>query len=502
MTEASGVAVASESRKELPDGWAWARLGDLCHVNPRGFDEAPGDEDLISQVPMAAVEAETGRMDASAHVRYGEIKKKSLTSFQEDDVLFAKITPCMENGKIVKAQGLLGGRAVGSTEFHVLRSRGAVLPDYLTHFLLQRSVRIMAERNMSGAVGQRRVPRPYLESLEVPVPPLAEQHRIVVELDEQIAHVEAGEAAVASAIAKRQSLNDSLLDQTVLGLPQERHPDSLRDIQSNSSKKIDYTGLIALPEGWVWRVSKDVCTLITSGATPPASLMYAGFGDVPFLKVYNITKQGEVDFTIRPTFVDRKTHEGYLKKSRVLPGDVLTNIVGPPLGKTAVVTKDHPEWNINQAIVAFRAGPEISPEWLRFVLRSPYVIGLLTKTARATAGQFNIALSTCRELPIPVPPREVQERLCESLSRSLDSFAVLGESVTSLTEQAVDLRGSLLGAAFAGQLVAQDPDDEPASALLDRIRAERTSPPARKRMPRQRRAPRKSAPPGQEELPQ
>jgi type I restriction enzyme S subunit len=110
-----GDSVALAPGGRLPEGWVRARIGDLCDVNPRAFDEEPEDDDLISQVPMAFVEAESGRMDASTQVRFGDFKKKSLTRFQENDVLFAKITPCMENGKIAKAQGLIGGRALGST---------------------------------------------------------------------------------------------------------------------------------------------------------------------------------------------------------------------------------------------------------------------------------------------------------------------------------------------------------------------------------------------------
>ncbi|MEU6355644.1 restriction endonuclease subunit S [Streptomyces sp. NPDC047072] len=466
---------ADLSGNGLPEGWARVSIGELCEVNPRGFDEEPDDDDLISQVPMAAVEAETGRMDASAQVRYGDLKKKSLTRFQENDVLFAKITPCMENGKIVVARGLTGGRALGSTEFHVLRSRGAVLPEYVMHYLLQRNVRRVAEQHMSGAVGQRRVPRPYLADLEILVPPLAEQHRIVAKLDEQLAHIEAGEAAVEAASAKQQPLVDSMLDRCVLGLKYESGEESLEEIRTQSSRKIDYTSLRALPAGWSWRVARDVCSSIVSGSTPQASLMHADVGDVPFLKVYNISKRGFVDFTVRPTFIDRDTHEQGLKRSRVLPGDVLTNIVGPPLGKTAVVPANHPEWNMNQAIVAFRAGSEISPEWLRFVLQSPYVIGLLVGTARATAGQFNIALSTCRELPIPVPPRSAQDELCKELGAAIEELSRLEESVRGLSGEAVELRRALLHAAFTGTLVPQDPTDEPASALLDRIRAQRAA---------------------------
>ncbi|MFD0059648.1 restriction endonuclease subunit S [Streptomyces sp. NPDC056690] len=502
MTDSgAGDSVAIALNEGLPEGWVRARIGDLCEVNPRAFDEEPDDDDLISQVPMAFVEAESGRMDASTQVRFGDFKKKSLTRFQEDDVLFAKITPCMENGKIAKAQGLVGGRALGSTEFHVLRSAGGVLPEYLMHYLLQRNVRRVAEQHMSGAVGQRRVPRPYLADLEIPVPPLPEQRRIVAKLDEQLAHIEAGEAAVSSAIALRQSLRDALLNLYVLGRNQAPSAESVQEIQAQSSRKIPYGDLVPLPHGWEWRVAREVCPLITSGSTPEASLMSSGFGEIPFLKVYNIKRSGGVDFSIRPTFVDRAVHEGKLKKSRVFPGDVLTNIVGPPLGKTATVPKDHAEWNINQAIVAFRAGPELLPEWLRFVLLSPYVIGLLLKTARATAGQFNIALSTCRELPIPVPPLGVQRQLCEFLSVTLAEFDSLDHSVDEVAEQPSELRGALLHAAFTGTLVPQDPADEPASALLGHIRAQRQAAvkPVRKRTLRKTIS--KPASSGQEELP-
>ena len=157
---------------DLPIGWAWVTVGEVCDINPRFFDDVPGDDELISKVPMAAVEAESGRLDPSELVEYGSVKGKSLTPFQENDVLFAKVTPCMENGKIALARDLHGGRAVGSTELFALRSRGAVVPSYLMYFLLQKSVRKEAERAMTGAVGLRRVPRNFLSSIPIPLPPL------------------------------------------------------------------------------------------------------------------------------------------------------------------------------------------------------------------------------------------------------------------------------------------------------------------------------------------
>jgi type I restriction enzyme S subunit len=201
--------------------------------------------------------------------------------------------------------------------------------------------------------------------------------------------------------------------------------------------------------------------------------MHAGSGDIPFLKVYNISPGGGVDFTNKPTFIDKEIHDGQLKRSRVRPGDVLTNIVGPPLGKTATVPDTYPEWNINQAIVAFRAGPEVLPAWLALALQSPFVLGLLKRTAKATAGQFNIALSTCRELPLPIPPVEAQITLIEECAGFMEMSSRLLTQISPISLRSTRLRQAIFRRAFSGKLVPQDPADEPASIVLARLLAQR-----------------------------
>lgn len=206
-----------------------------------------------------------------------------------------------------------------------------------------------------------------------------------------------------------------------------------------------------------------------------ADLMQQDHGEVPFLKVYNIDPAGRIDFSKNPTFISTDTHTGQLRRSVVLPGDVVTNIVGPPLGKSAVVPASHPEWNHNQAIVSFRAGDEIQADWLAACLRSPFIIGLLKSTARATAGQFNVALSTCRELPLPRPPVEIQRKLLTDLSDHHSLIQHAGESIRAASLRSAALRRALLRAAFNGELVDQDLNDEPAQVALDRVRNETNS---------------------------
>ena len=99
--------------------------------------------------------------------------------------------------------------------------------------------------------------------------------------------------------------------------------------------------------------AEQVSAFITKGTTPKAHKLHSERvkeAPVPFIKVYNLTFDGTLDFSVKPTFISSNTHSRELARSIVIPGDVLMNIVGPPLGKVSVVPKEFPEWNINQAV--------------------------------------------------------------------------------------------------------------------------------------------------------
>jgi type I restriction enzyme S subunit len=164
-------------------------LTDVVELNPRSDRTRLADDLEVSFVPMAAVEAGSGRMDATTIRRFGEVKK-GYTTFREGDVLFAKITPCMENGKMAVARGLRNGIGCGSTEFHVLRSRPGVDAKYVYHFVSSARFRAEAAHHMTGAVGQKRVPAAFLEQCEIPLPELDEQRRIIAEVDEQLSRLD------------------------------------------------------------------------------------------------------------------------------------------------------------------------------------------------------------------------------------------------------------------------------------------------------------------------
>ena len=164
--------------------WPTKPLGEVCSVNPKlATSDAPSADAEVTFVPMAAVDEVSGTIARPERRRYSEVAK-GYTPFTTNDVLFAKITPCMQNGKAAVATDLCGGFGFGSTEFHVLRSAGSVLPRWVFAFIRQSAFRSAAEASFTGSAGQQRVPADFLKTFPMPVPPLTEQERIVALLDE------------------------------------------------------------------------------------------------------------------------------------------------------------------------------------------------------------------------------------------------------------------------------------------------------------------------------
>lgn len=166
--EMFGNPLSSKQENELK------KLGECCILNPRRPNIALCDTDKVSFVPMSAV-SEDGYLIDMIDEEYGKVKK-GFTYFENDDVLFAKITPCMENGKGAIAHGLTNGVGMGSTEFHVLRPIEGISSSYWLLALTRMPIfRERAAKNMSGTGGQKRVGASYLEHFMIGLPTIEEQ---------------------------------------------------------------------------------------------------------------------------------------------------------------------------------------------------------------------------------------------------------------------------------------------------------------------------------------
>ena len=175
----------------------------VAEINPSKAEIANLNADtMISFVDMPSV-SNNGYIERNIARPFSEIKKGSYTYFREGDIIIAKITPCMENGKCALATNLTNGVALGSSEFHVFRADVEKIDKKFLFTLLNRkSVRIEAEKNMTGASGHRRVPVSFYENLEIPLPTLSEQQKIVAKIEK-----------LESEIAELQKELESLSEQ-------------------------------------------------------------------------------------------------------------------------------------------------------------------------------------------------------------------------------------------------------------------------------------------------
>lgn len=203
--------------------WNFTSIGTVCDINPKTVLPDFSDDSIVSFLPMPTVEAETGAFSPET-VEYKKVKK-GYTKFQNNDVLFAKITPCMENGKSCVVRDLIQGVGFGSTEFHVLRCHAGMLPEYVFYFVVQKVFRSKAIPFMTGAVGQKRVPADYLRDCEIPVPTLAEQERIVAEIESRFERADALETAVDRALNDAEKLKQAVLKKAFSGELVPQNPD-------------------------------------------------------------------------------------------------------------------------------------------------------------------------------------------------------------------------------------------------------------------------------------
>lgn len=477
---------------------AWVVRG---RVNPQEQPELPF-------IGMEGVEAHTMRLLAT--VPAADMKSASV-HFQPGDVLYGRLRPYLNKVISPEFEGL------ASAEFIPL-----TMPEGVAHKFIQ--YRINAADFVSYASrldeGDRpRVDYDQIGAFSLDLPPSREQHRIVeaiesylTRLDDAVATLERVQrnlkryrASVLKAAVKGRLVPTeaelaravgcdyepaSVLMERILAERRRRWEDGELAKMSAKGKvpkedgwkanyvepsSINPAELPALPAGWKWTSAAEACTAVVSGSTPDAARLFSLEGPIPFIKVYNLTLNGELDFSVKPTFIEKSTHEGQLNRSRITPGDVLTNIVGPPLGQVSVVPSTHPEWNINQAIAAFRPSDAVTSGWLRVILMSEHAQRWLVQTAKTTTSQVNLAISNCRRLPVPIPPRGEQTRIVAEVDRLISVAADCDAVVSRELGRLRRLRQSILKWAFEGRLVDQDPTDEPASALLERIRAERAA---------------------------
>ena len=240
--------------------------------------------------------------------------------------------------------------------------------------------------------------------------------------------------------------------------------------RSKKSAKTSYTPHyenvpFEVPEGWVWCKLEDIA-YVASGSTPDKTCFVEN--GIPYIKMYNLRNQ-KIDFAYHPQYITEEVHNGKLLRSRTEVGDLIMNIVGPPLGKLAIIPSTLPQANFNQAAVLIRPYKfkEVLVPYLKAYLEEMSEINSIA--TRGSAGQVNISLTQSQNMRIPLPPLKEIERIINEIVKYDILIEVLEFDTTDLQTLIIRTKSKILNLAIHGKLVPQDPNDEPAIELLKRI---------------------------------
>ena len=487
--------------RDVPEGWVEVELGEVFN-RQRGSTvvpaKQPGKRFELYSVPAFETQVPEGVS--------GSVIGSSKQAVVPGAVLLCRINPRINRVWMV-------GKAaddpqIASTEWIALGPAKEFAPRFLMYALQAPSVREYITSNVSGVGGSlMRVRMAALWRIRLPLAPLPEQHRIVAKLDELFSELDAGVAALERAQAKLKRYRASVLKAAVEGRlteewrrknpPDETGAELLQRIlverrqlweQEQLAKfkakgqrppknwqqkykepvETNISELPELPEGWCWATVDQVSTTVKYGSSAKTSLDLEG---VPVLRMGNI-QEGTLN-------LERLKHlpldHSEFPKLLLANGDLLFNRTNSAelVGKTAVYRGRPDPCSFASYLISVRMIRSCLSGVVANALNSSWGRAWIASVVSQQVGQANVNGTKLRAFTFPLPPETEQG---EIISRSVDAVhSVTGSShvIADLLQQAIALRQSILKRAFEGELVPQDPRDEPASLLLGRIRVTR-----------------------------
>ena len=458
----------------IPTSWKWATLEKLGNSKPRN-DIA--ETTKCSFVPMKHIPSEYGSLVQHEERIWGEIKK-GYTHFKNDDVVLAKITPCFENGKSAVMKGLMGGYGAGTTELHVFRPGSkAILPEFVLVYLKTRGFISRGEPQMTGSAGQKRVPHAYFARSPFPLPPLAEQKRIVAKVDELMALCDQLEAQQQ----ERQTRHAALVQASLARFTQDPTPANLQFLFhpscTVSPADLRKTILTLAVQGKlvrqdqndepaeriIERVIRERNRMIREKLIPkakklskpgdnpyplPSSWCWAQLGMITFLIEYGTSQKSNDDTSHVPVYRMGDIQEGRLFDGRLKyvppqiddlprlfldPGDILFNRTNSAelVGKAAIYKGTPNTHTFASYLIRVRVpAHHFEPEFINVCFRAPYFrVTQIEPEIIQQCGQANFNGTKLAHTLFPIPPLNEQRRIVAKVDELL---ALIDELETQL----------------------------------------------------------------------
>lgn len=483
----------------LPRGWIWTKLGEV--ISPCRETVQPVNFNGEAYLGMEHVEAQTMKVLGTVP---SSIMKSAGLRFERKDVLYGRLRPYLN--KVVQPDfyGLC------SPEFIVFR------PEFVDATLLRYFLSSPPFKNFASHLNAGDRPRVDWNQLEVfpfPLAPLEEQKRIALQLDTLFSEVDAGMAAIARARAKVKSFRASLLRAATSGelsaqwreqnassetgaallqrILDERRAaweakERAKRAAKSPAKKLfedeswkrnyvapkspDTVNLPKLPESWCWASLEQIGTVDRGRSRHrPRNAQHLFGGPYPFIQTGDV-RHAETFITSH----EQTLSEAGLEQSKLWPPGTLCITIAANIAETAILSFDA---CFPDSVVGFDSSlGQINTRYVEFYFRT--IQQMLEIVAPATA-QKNINLDILRIIPVPLPPLAEQEWIVNEVERRLSLVSEAEETLDAAHKRAQSLKAAILARAFRGELVEQDPNDESAEVLLERIREARNDAPKR-----------------------
>jgi type I restriction enzyme S subunit len=463
---------------ELPKGWVWTNINDIC-----SNEKTKGVEGSIPYL-------EIGDIDIFTKTYFTSDKAAVKGAFvsQKGDILVSRVRPTRGAITVTKEEMIHVSSALT-----VLRTLLDIPSSYIHYFLgWNRGFLDFLGENSTGTMYPT-VKENFILDYSIPLPPLEEQHRIVAKIEELFTKLDAGVVALKKVKAQLKRYRQAVLKYAFEGKLTEEwrrenkdkiEPASvlLERIKEERRKKakgkfrelppVDTLASPELPEGWVWTNIDSIVSDSLIGLDRSSREQNTEGHGVPYIKMNNVTMEGRV-LLGDIVYVDVTDEE--LLRYCVREGDILFNTRNSVelVGKTGLVRGQVQGVVYNNNLMRIRVANDVSPAFLGYQMCSPCFRSRMESVKRATTNVAAIYAKDLMPLPLAVSSTSEQQKIVEEIEWRFSVVDQAERVVEQSLRQADRLRQSILKKAFQGKLVPQDPSDEPAEKLLERIKAEK-----------------------------
>ncbi|MEV0635922.1 restriction endonuclease subunit S [Streptomyces sp. NPDC050619] len=469
MSASKVEGIGEAGREGLPEGWAWATVGDILVapvVNGRSVRTEAGGFPVLRLTALRS-----DNVDLSER-KEGEWTADEAAPYlvRADDFLI-----CRGSGSLdLVGRGALVPEAPDPVAFPdtMIRVRVPaehISPRFLTRLWASPLVREQIECAARTTAGIYKVSQPAVREVKIPLPPTAEQHRIAAALDTRMGQLDTIEVKLSAALNHLDALQNSTMAAAATGL---LDPEAVpAAAPTTAAADLDDGSLPDLADGWIWSRLADIAEVVGGVTKDSKRQSDEALPEVPYLRVANAQRAHLNLSQVAKIRVPVKT----LSKLRLKSGDLLLTEGGDrdKLGRGWIWENQIKECIHQNHLFRARIQDDTThPKLLAWYTNSA-ARGWFESHAKQSVNLASISMSKVRNLPVPIPPQAKQIEAVAAGEQSLGRLKVLVELTQQALTNTAMLRRALLAEAFSGRLVPQDPADEPAEELLKRIRVER-----------------------------